>query len=77
VSYMGDLAKFLIFIGCSIVVIGVILLVLGKVPLPFGKLPGDITIHKKNVVIFAPITTMIVVSLVLTVLLNLFARWFK
>lgn len=75
---MGDLAKFLIFLGCSIVVIGVILLVLGKVPsLPFGKLPGDITIHKKNVVIFAPITTMIVVSLVLTVLLNLFARWFK
>jgi len=74
---VGDFAKFLIFLGCSIAVIGVILLVLGKAPLPFGKLPGDITIHKKNVVIFAPITTMIVVSLILTVLLNLFARWFK
>lgn len=40
----------------------------------FGRLPGDIRTQGENVRFFAPITSMIVVSVVLTVLVNLFGR---
>lgn len=38
----------------------------------FGKLPGDIRIHSGNGRIFIPVTSMIIISLVLTILINLF-----
>ncbi len=40
----------------------------------FGKLPGDIHIKNQHSTVFIPITSMIVVSLLLTLLLNLFLR---
>ena len=40
----------------------------------FGKLPGDIRIDKGGGKILFPITSMIIISVVLTVLLNLFKR---
>ena len=44
------------------------------VRLPFGRLPGDIAIEGEHGGIYFPIATMIVISVVLTVLLNLFSR---
>ena len=44
------------------------------VRLPFGRLPGDIAIEGERGGIYIPIVTMIVVSLVLTLLFNLFIR---
>jgi hypothetical protein len=44
------------------------------VRLPFGRLPGDIAIEGERGGIYIPIVTMIVISVVLTVLLNLFIR---
>ncbi len=60
-------------------VIGVLLVVIGGlamlgVRLPFGRLPGDIAIEGERGGIYIPIATMIVISVVLTVLLNLFSR---
>lgn len=40
----------------------------------FGRLPGDIRIETENGKIFFPITSMLLVSLVLTILINLFRR---
>ncbi|WP_310599158.1 DUF2905 domain-containing protein [Desulfobulbus sp.] len=42
--------------------------------LPFGRLPGDILVVRDNVRFFFPITTCIVVSLVLTIVLWLFRK---
>jgi uncharacterized membrane protein len=63
----------------SLVIIGLILIALGLIwqfaPWLlnwFGKLPGDINIDKGNSRIFIPITSMAVVSLVLTIIINLF-----
>lgn len=39
-----------------------------------GKLPGDIRIEGENSRVFIPITSMIIISLVLSILLNLFQR---
>lgn len=42
--------------------------------LPFGRLPGDITIERENFAFYLPLSTMIVVSVVITLLLWLFRR---
>ena len=66
-------------IGKIILVIGILLVVVGGlaalgVRLPFGRLPGDIAIEGERGGVYIPIVTMIVISLVLTVLLNVFLR---
>jgi hypothetical protein len=67
-----ELGRLLLVIGLVLVVVGG-LAALG-VRLPFGRLPGDIAIEGERGGIYIPIATMIVVSLVLTVLVNLFLR---
>ena len=65
--------------GRVLLVIGLVLIVVGGlaalgVRLPFGRLPGDIAIEGERGGIYIPIATMIVVSIVLTILANLFLR---
>lgn len=66
-------------IGRILLVIGIVLVVLGGlavlgVRLPFGRLPGDIAIEGERGGFYFPLATTIIVSIVLTVLLNLFLR---
>ena len=67
-----DLGRILIVVGIVLVVVGG-LAVLG-VRLPFGRLPGDIAIEGERGGIYIPIVTMLIISVVLTVLVNLFLR---
>jgi hypothetical protein len=67
-----ELGRILLIIGVVLVVIGG-LAALG-VRLPFGRLPGDIAIEGDRGSFYFPIVTMIIVSVVLTVLVNLFLR---
>lgn len=62
----------LIAIGIAIVVIG--LLWPWLVKLPLGRLPGDIIIDRPGLKIFFPVTTMIIVSLILSLLFWLFRK---
>jgi hypothetical protein len=66
-------------IGRIILVIGIVLVIVGGlallgVRLPFGRLPGDIAIEGERGGIYIPIATMLIISIVLTVLFNLFTR---
>ena len=67
-----DLGRILLVVGIVLVVVGG-LAALG-VRLPFGRLPGDIAIEGERGGLYIPLGTMIVVSLVLTLLFNLFLR---
>jgi hypothetical protein len=67
-----ELGRVLLIIGVVLVVVGG-LAVLG-VRLPFGRLPGDIAIGGERGGFYFPIVTMIIVSVVLTILFNLFIR---
>jgi hypothetical protein len=67
-----ELGRILLIVGVLLVVVGG-LAVLG-VRLPFGRLPGDIAIEGERGGIYVPIATMIVISIVLTILANLFLR---
>ena len=62
----------LIAIGVLIVVAGVLWPVLSKLPL--GRLPGDIVVDRPGFKLFAPFTTMIVLSLVLSLIIWLLRR---
>lgn len=63
-----------IMLGIAIVVIGLVLNYAPWLINWFGNLPGDIKIHNKNSSVFIPITSMLVVSLLVTVIVNLFFR---
>ena len=69
------LGRILIILGAVMLAAGVILTVASRLGLPFGNLPGDITYKKKNITIFAPFGTMLIVSVVITLILNFISRW--
>jgi hypothetical protein len=71
---MHQLGKYLIIIGIIVVVVGVIIFFLGNKLSWFGNLPGDIKIKRDNFVFFAPITSMILLSIILSFLFWLFSR---
>ncbi len=70
----GFMSKILIMLGVVLVVLGVIWTVFPSAFSWFGKLPGDIRYESGNTRVYFPIVTMIVVSVVLSILLNLFRR---
>ena len=68
------LAKLFIVGGIVLVVVGLALRFAPGLLTWFGRLPGDISIERDGVRVFIPITSMIIVSLILTVVVNLFFR---
>lgn len=68
------MAKLLMIVGTLILLTGVLFHFAPWTLNWFGKLPGDIRIDKGQGQIFIPITSMLIISVVLTVLLNLFKR---
>lgn len=64
------MGKLLFLVGLAIAGIG-LLIMLG---LPIGRLPGDIAVRRDNFSFYFPITTSIVLSIILTLLLRLFRR---
>ena len=71
---LPQLGKVLIVFGVLAVIAGVILLFADRLPF-LGKLPGDIHIKRDGFSLYIPLATMLVVSLLVTVILNLFGRW--
>jgi magnesium-transporting ATPase (P-type) len=68
--------KYIIIGGLIILVIGIIVYFFGDKMDWLGRLPGDIRIKKQNVRVYFPITTMIIISIVLTLLVNLIKKFF-
>ncbi|AFN77041.1 hypothetical protein BBI09_08530 [Stutzerimonas xanthomarina] len=68
------MAKWLMAAGVLLLLLGVALHYAPGLLNWFGKLPGDIRIESEHSRTFIPITSMIVLSVVLTILVNLFRR---
>ncbi len=66
--------KFFIILGLILLVMGLILTYAPGLLSWFGRLPGDIRIQDEHKFIFIPITSMIIVSLILTLIVNLILR---
>ncbi len=72
---LSDMGKFLIISGVLLIVIGGSIWFFGKIGFPFGNFPGDIRIERERYSFYFPIVTCLVLSLLLTLLLNAFT-WF-
>ncbi len=70
---MPALGKALIVLGIIIALIGVALLVIHKIPY-IGRLPGDIYIKRENFSFYFPLTTCILISIVLSLIFWIFRR---
>jgi hypothetical protein len=72
---MPGIGKALVIVGAVVIVLGLVLMLAGRFNLPLGRLPGDITLRGKNSVIYFPIATSIIVSIVLSLILYLISRF--
>jgi len=68
--------KYILIAGLIIVVAGVLIYFFHDYFKWIGRLPGDIRIEKQNFRFYFPIATMIVFSLLLTILIQIFKRFF-
>ena len=68
-----DLGKWVVVAGIALIFVGGLMWLLGRIPF-FGNLPGDIRIQTQNVSCFIPIVSMIIVSVVATIILNIIIR---
>ena len=67
---IDPIGRLLIAAGLVLAILGVLIVVVPTIAL--GRLPGDIHIDRGNVQVYLPFGTMILVSVVLTILLNIF-----
>jgi hypothetical protein len=69
-----DMGKLLITLGIIAVLAGIIIIYVPNLFSWFGKLPLDINIQTEHTRVFIPITSMLVISLILSLLTSLFNR---
>jgi hypothetical protein len=70
---MNDLGKSIITIGIVLIVIGVLMTMAGKIP-GVGKLPGDILIKKESFSFYFPLTTCILLSIIVSAIMYFFGK---
>jgi len=70
---MASIGKTLILFGIVLIAAGIFLQLAHRIPW-LGKLPGDILIQKKNFTVYFPITTSIVISIILSLVFWLWSR---
>ena len=73
----SEVGKLLIYLGLFLIVLGTLMVVLPKLNIPFGNLPGDIKLKKDNFEVYIPIASSLLISLLLTVVLNLLFLFFS
>jgi hypothetical protein len=74
---MAELGRILLLAGAVLALAGVILIFASRMNLPLGRLPGDITYRGKHAVIYFPIVTCIVLSVVLSLIFYLISRFHR
>ena len=66
---MAGIGKIFLILGGIIIVMGLIMIFIPHIPF-FGKLPGDIFIKKEGFSFYVPIVTFLILSIVLTIIVN-------
>lgn len=73
---IASLEKWMALAGLAMAIAGVGLWAVGRLGIPLGGLPGDVHIQREKFSFHFPVVTCIVLSIVLTILLNLVLRFF-
>ncbi len=74
---MNAVGRLLIGLGFLLLIAGGLLLILGKIGLPLGRLPGDISYRGKNMSVYFPLGTSILLSIVLSIVFYLLSRFHR
>ena len=69
------MGRLLIIAGVVLIVAGLLVMAAGRLGLPLGRLPGDVSYRGKHVTVFAPLGTSLLISLLLSLLLYVIARF--
>lgn len=72
-----SIARILVIAGITLVVLGGLVYLVARFGVPLGRLPGDMLIKRENFTFSFPLATSILVSIVLTIVLNLIARYWN
>ncbi len=72
---MTGIGKLLIVSGGVLVLLGAVVLLAGRANLPIGRLPGDIVYRGKNTSVYFPIVTCILLSILLSAIMWVIARF--
>ena len=72
---MNDLGRLLIGLGIVLLIAGGLLLLLGRTGIPLGRLPGDISYRGKNMSVYFPLGTSILLSVLLSVVFYFLSRF--
>jgi hypothetical protein len=70
---MPEMGRLLLVVGILIALVGLVFMIGARIPF-LGRLPGDISFSRGNTHVYFPLATSIVLSLLLTLLLNFFFR---
>ena len=71
---MLSLGKAIIVVGAVLIAVGLLLVLLGRTGLPIGRLPGDIMYRRRNFAFYFPLTTSILLSIVLSLVFYFLSR---
>jgi Protein of unknown function (DUF2905) len=74
---MENIGRFLMIGGVILFVVGGLVFLAAKFGIPFGRLPGDIRIQRDGFSFYFPLASSILISIVLTVILNIIFRLWK
>ena len=72
---MNDLGRLLIGLGLALLVAGGLLLLVGRMGIPLGRLPGDISYRGRNLNVYFPLGTSLLVSVLLSLVFYLLSRF--
>jgi hypothetical protein len=67
---MNEIGRVLLIFGLVLAVVGLVLIFADRIPF-LGRLPGDILIKRRNFTVYFPLATMVLLSVVITLVLNL------
>jgi hypothetical protein len=74
---LSTLGKWIVISGLGLIVVGLLIWLAGKSGLPFGNLPGDISVDRPGFSFRFPVVSGIVISIVLTLILNIVLWFFR
>ncbi len=73
----SQLGRWLVILGVVIVVIGAVIWGFARLNLPLGRLPGDLSFGGENFRVSIPLASSIVISVILTIVLNVVVRLWR
>ena len=74
---MENIGRYIMLAGVVVLILGGLVWLGGRIGLPLGRLPGDIRIDGAGGTFYFPLSTSILVSVIITIVLNLIARFWN